>query len=85
MDTTAAFVSESTKRQARDILAEMLPEAAGATDDPLATGVVSERLLERVLEIAWEFQFDDNRSACQREVREVVEQELEQRSLKAQP
>lgn len=85
MDTDAALVGESTKRHARDILVEMLPEAAGATDDPLATRVLSAYLLERVLEIAWEFQFDDNRSACQREVREVVEQELEQRSLRAQP
>lgn len=83
MNTDEAFGSESTKRHARDILVEMLPEAAGATDDALASGVLSEHVLERVLDIAWEFQFDDNRAACQRELRELVEQELEQRSLES--
>lgn len=83
MRTDDDFGSESTKRDARDILVEVLPIARQAADDPLVGSVLNEDVIQQVLDIAWAFQFDDNRNACQKAVRDLVEVALEQRALES--
>ena len=61
-----------TKQQALDVLLQSLSEIRPSISDDPARKLLTEDLLRQVFEVAWQHQFDDDRTETARQIREIV-------------
>ena len=72
---------DRTESQARQIILGMLPDTVRSTEDTLGSVVLTRSLVGQVLDVAWQYQFDDDRASAVRALKELVEGAMEEREL----
>lgn len=62
-----------TRTTAFDLLVDKLRTRVASIDDPDLSAVLSEDLLRQLFDIAWEHQFDSERTPFRRETKSLVQ------------
>ena len=76
--------AERTKSRALDVLLSQSGALRQNIGDQAARELLREGLVADILDTAWRYQFDDDRSECKRKIQELVHIAIEEREVEAE-
>jgi len=70
-----------TEARAREIIERLRSEAVGDIADDTARTMLTDAFVSSILDVAWRFQFEDDRTVPRARVRQLVGDAIERRAL----
>ena len=81
MASDHTFGSQETRERAVSVLLDQIQQLRPEVDDLAARELLTDDLVRDILFVAWQHQFDHDRTDCESNIREIVEIAIENREI----